>query len=180
VSNLVANANAGSVSAYVNNVEGARLSGNDVVAPGTKNFIAPHPLDEDKVIVYAAAEGPEAKVFVRGQAELRGGRAVVRLPEHFRLSVERAGMSVQLTPGSAQSKGLAATAISPTELTVAELGSGEGDYTFFWEVSAVRKRLRGLPARPSRRGVRGRQTVHAHPVGRAEPAVRSNAGHPAA
>ena len=49
------------------------------------------------------------------------------------------GMTVQLTPGSAASLGLAVTAKSPSAFEVRELGLGAGSYSFDWEVKAVRQ-----------------------------------------
>jgi hypothetical protein len=45
----------------------------------------PDPSDPGKEIVYVALEGGEAGTYVRGTGQLNDGKAVLALPEHFRL-----------------------------------------------------------------------------------------------
>jgi hypothetical protein len=106
---------------------------------GAKNFVMPHPGDESKDIVYACIEGPEAAAYVRGRATLTGGRAQVQLPDHFSLVVNQDTMTVQLTPRSAASKGLAVVGSGPGTISVQELSGGTGDYEFDYFVAGVRK-----------------------------------------
>jgi len=113
-------------------------SGASFVVADVKNFRIEHPLNSDVDIVYACVEGPEAAAYARGTAELVGGRAVVQLPEHFAHVVTEAGITVQVTPWSADSHGLAVTSRSPTEVRVEELGGGTGNYRFDWTVLGVR------------------------------------------
>ncbi|MFI5952195.1 hypothetical protein [Cryptosporangium sp. NPDC051539] len=117
---------------------GVDPSGSSFVAADVKNFRLEHPADADVDIVYACVEGPEAAAYVRGTADLVGGRATVRLPEHFTHVVAEAGLTVQVTPWSADSRGLAVTSRSPAELTVEEIGGGSGSYRFDWTVVGVR------------------------------------------
>ena len=49
------------------------------------------------------------------------------------------GMTVQLTPRSAESEGLAVVAQSIESFEVRELRNGTGTYDFHWEVKAIRK-----------------------------------------
>ncbi|MEM4407946.1 MAG: hypothetical protein QXI19_04310, partial [Candidatus Caldarchaeum sp.] len=89
-----------------------------------------------------ALEGPELAMYVRGTARLVNGRAYIELPDHFRKLADEQGMTVQLTPRSAQSKGLAAVRVSLDGIEVAELMNGTGNYEFDWRVEAVRKEHR--------------------------------------
>lgn len=114
------------------------IEGN-IAATGLKNFVVPHPDETDKEIVYAALEGPEAAIYIRGTAMLTGGIAAVTFPEEFLLVASTQGMTIQLTPHSADSKGLAAIERHTQGFKVKELFNGTGNYEFDWEVKAIRK-----------------------------------------
>lgn len=113
-------------------------SGQGDIFAGTKNFRVDHPEERDKDIWYASLEGPEAGAYVRGTATLVKGKVTVELPDHFRLIAANEGMTVMLTPLSAESKGLAVTQKDVTQFEVRELLKGKGNYSFDWEVKAVR------------------------------------------
>lgn len=119
--------------AYVNS------SGNGVIWGDTKNFRIPHPRDPNSDIWYASVEGPEAAAYIRGTSELKDGRATVTLPDHFKDVSVADGMTVQLTPRSGASKGLAVVTRSLEQFSVVELFDGDGSYEFDWEVKAVRR-----------------------------------------
>ncbi|HEV3384357.1 MAG TPA: hypothetical protein VG097_06050, partial [Gemmata sp.] len=106
---------------------------------GAKNFVMAHPTDKSKDIVYASIEGPEAAAYIRGRATLTSGRAQVQLPEHFSLVVNPDTMTVQLTPRSAASKGLAVVESGAGAFAVQELFAGTGTYDFDYFVAGVRK-----------------------------------------
>lgn len=78
-------------------------------------------------------------MYVRGIARLVNGRATIELPDHFRNLAFEPGMTVQLTPRSLDSKGLATTKVSLSGIEVGELAGGRGNYEFDWRVEAVRK-----------------------------------------
>jgi len=63
-----------------------------------KEFVADHPTDPTKSIVYVSLEGPEDGTYIRGTAQLQNGEAVIELPEHFGLVTNDEGLTVQLTP----------------------------------------------------------------------------------
>ncbi len=104
-----------------------------------KFFREPDPEDPTRDIWYGCIEGPELAMYVRGTARLVNGRARIELPDHFRKLADEQGMTVQLTPRSAESRGLAAVRVSLDGIEVAELLNGRGNYEFDWEVKAVRK-----------------------------------------
>ena len=111
----------------------------DLNVGGMKNFVSPHPSLPGKEIVYACIEGPEAAVYLRGTAQLIEGEAKVIFPENFTLVSSTEGMTIQTSPHSAESKGLAAVERSAEGFRVKELFGGNGNYAFDWEVKAVRK-----------------------------------------
>ena len=113
-----------------------------VVVATVKNFRVPDPDDATRDIWYGCLEGPELAMYVRGTARLVNGRARIELPDHFRKLADEQGMTVQLTPRSAESKGLAAVRVSLDGIEVVELHNGRGNYEFNWRVEAVRKEHR--------------------------------------
>jgi len=120
-------------SIYVND------NGDGVLFTTTKSFREPDPDDPTRDIWYGCIEGPELAMYVRGTARLVNGRARIELPDHFRKLADEQGMTVQLTPRSAESRGLAAVRVSLEGIEVAELLNGRGNYEFDWRVEAVRK-----------------------------------------
>jgi hypothetical protein len=113
--------------------------GDGIVWGDVKNFRVDNPNDPDTEIWYASVEGPEAAVYIRGTGQLVDGRAVITFPDHFLAVAVEEGMTVQVTPLSADSKGLAVTSKSLTGVEIQELGDGRGNYEFDWEVKSVRQ-----------------------------------------
>jgi hypothetical protein len=107
-------------------------------ASGIKSFIQPHPNDPTKEINYIAAEGPEAMVFLRGTTRLENGKSVIKIPDYFSLIASEIGMTVQITPRSLASKGLAAYEINKEKVLVGELMDGVGSYDFDYFICAKR------------------------------------------
>ena len=136
--------NAGSMEVYDANgnvqaevyVDGSGLG---VVAADIKNFRMTHPNDISKEIWYASLEGPEAGAYTRGTAQLINGEVSIDLPSHFSQVATINGMTVQLTPLSADSEGLAVVEKTTSKITVKELRNGKGNYQFDFIVHAVRK-----------------------------------------
>ncbi len=101
-------------------------SGNGIVWGDTKNFRMPNPNDAETEIWYASLEGPEAAAYVRGTAQLVDGQATITFPDHFLAVASEAGMTIQLTPLSADSLGLAVVQKSLAGIVVQELHGGAG------------------------------------------------------
>ncbi|MBK9630352.1 MAG: hypothetical protein IPO62_04680 [Saprospiraceae bacterium] len=104
-----------------------------------KTFIMNHPIYNDSLIRYSCIEGPEAAAYERGTAKLENGRASVKFSDHFGLVINPGTMTINLTPISLESKGLAIISRDATGFEVGELHQGSGNYEFDWEVKAVRK-----------------------------------------
>ena len=105
---------------------------------GMNGFRIAHPKDSSLEIFYTSLEGPEAGVYARGTATLQGGRAVVGLPDHFALVARDGTITVQLTPNSAETYGLAVVRKSPARIEVRELAGGKGSFSFDYTVTAAR------------------------------------------
>jgi hypothetical protein len=113
-------------------------SGQGVIFGDTKSFRTTNPFDTDTEIWYASLEGPEAAAYIRGTTQLVDGKATITLPEHFLAVASEPGMTVQLTPLSADSLGLAVVEKSLRGIVVQELHGGTGSYEFDFMVTAVR------------------------------------------
>lgn len=137
-------------------------SGDGVVFGDVKYFRTPNPDRPGTDIWYASIEGPEAAAYIRGTAHLVEGMAEITLPDHFVAVASYQGITVQVSPLSADSKGLAVTEKSPEKIVVRELFNGNGSYDFDYTVTAVRKGYENYQViRPAEEVERGRLDVSA-------------------
>jgi hypothetical protein len=119
-----------------------------------KNFVIPHPEDEDHYLIHACIEAPEAMVVYRGQSRLKNGWVQIDLPTYFEALCAEEGRSVQLTaiaddPADEWCPVLHATYPKNGKFWVG-LGSGVvvQDQKFWWEVKAVRKDVAPVNVEP--------------------------------
>jgi hypothetical protein len=105
---------------------------------GFNGFLIPDPRDSTREIFYASLEGPEAGIYARGTGRLTNGRAEIVLPAHFAALARAEDITVQLTPGSADTAGLAAVEKRPDRIVVQELAGGSGSFAFDYFVQASR------------------------------------------
>jgi hypothetical protein len=105
----------------------------DYGGTGAKYFVEPDPADATKVIRYIALEGPEAGTYFRGTARFQRGRAVIEVPESFRMVTAVEGVTVQLTAIGAP----AALYIESQDLTSIVVRSNK-DVAFHYQVNGVR------------------------------------------
>jgi hypothetical protein len=115
------------------------FSNQGVVFGDSKQFRVENPRQPGTDIAYACIEGPEVAAYVRGTGHLVNGRATIQLPEHFQDVAVSESMTVQVTPCSPGSLGLAVVAQATDHFEVVELFRGAGTYDFHWRVEAVRK-----------------------------------------
>jgi hypothetical protein len=109
-----------------------------------KKFVQPHPSDPKKEVVYISFEGPEAAIFLRGKARLVDGKASIETPEYFKVVAgEDEDITVQFTPRSLESKGLAAISVTRDKVEVGELMQGKGNYEFDYFITAKRAGFEG-------------------------------------
>lgn len=104
-----------------------------------KNFVEDHPTNPNKQIWYTCMEGPEVAAYERGSATLKNGETEILFSEHFSVLINPNTITVQLSPNSAESEGLAVIEKTARGFKVKELRKGTGNYSFDWEVKAVRK-----------------------------------------
>ncbi|MGM0556328.1 MAG: hypothetical protein ACQEVA_08100 [Myxococcota bacterium] len=119
--------------------------GGDTGASGTKNFIQPHSEDPTKQIRYTSLEGGETGVYTRGSARTTNGRAVIDLPEHFRVVASPKELTTNLTLKGGWAP-LYVEEVTPTELVVAvDDRFGDEDVEFDYTVNGVRKHFEDRP-----------------------------------
>ena len=123
---------------YAGRFDGNVFVNGDLHVGGSKNFIQPHPNDPSKELSYAAMEGPENAIFLRGTVKLIQGKAVIETPEYFRVVAGDDGITVQFTPRALESKGLAAIKVSRERIVIGELMNGRGNYEFDYFITAKR------------------------------------------
>jgi hypothetical protein len=111
---------------------------NDLGATGTKSFVEPHPTDASRQIVYVAMEGPEAGTYFRGRGRFEGKKAVIVVPEDFRLVTEEEGLTVQITPMG----GMTLFGVVSADLNQVVVESAR-DVEFSYLVQGVRKNYKG-------------------------------------
>ncbi len=111
----------------------------DVAVASIKNFRMQDPRNSEQEIWYACVEGPEAAAYERGTANLVNGEAFVPYSDHFSLVISGDKITVQLTPLSADTDGLAVVEKTSIGFRVRELRGGKGTFSFDWEVKGVRK-----------------------------------------
>jgi hypothetical protein len=64
---------------------------------GPKTFIIDHPSDENKYLVHACLEGPEAGVYYRGKASIENDESIaINLPDYVEPLAEE--LTIELTP----------------------------------------------------------------------------------
>ena len=122
---------------------------------GTKMFAHPHPTDASKEIHFVCLEGDESGTYFRGSAVLAGGRAVIAVPEAFRLVTEAEGLTVQLTAMGrgelwVESKGLERIVVRGTadlafDYFVNGVRAGYADFQPIQENRVYRPRVAGAP-----------------------------------
>lgn len=127
-----------SAAIYVDENDGATVTAN------LKAFKMPHPEQPGKEIRYASIEGPEAAAYERGTAKLENGTAFIPFSNHFSLVINSKTMTVNLTPLSANTLGLAVIEKTDKGIRVKELMNGTGNFEFDWEAKAVRKGYEGF------------------------------------
>ena len=121
-----------------NVVVNGNLSVSGTLSAGSKPFVQPHPTDPSKEVMYIAMEGPESTIFLRGTTNLVDGKAAIETPEYFRIVAGDDGITVQFTPRSSKSKGLAAVEVNKNSISIEELVDGTGTYEFDYFITAKR------------------------------------------
>jgi len=118
---------------------------------GSGTFVQPHPSDPSKEVAYAFFEGPEHAIFLRGKAKLVKGRATIITPEYFRfVAGNDEDITVQFTPRSIDTFGVAAVQVTKDSIEVRELKGGKHTYEFDYFITAKRGGFEGhQPIQPN-------------------------------
>ena len=116
-------------------------SGDGRIYADSKSFVVDHPQQPGKKIVYISAEAPEAAIFVRGRVTVEKGTATIELPEHFTALIAEETLTVNLTPHSLASKGVAVVSAAKDRVEIGELFDGTGTFEVSYVVQATRADL---------------------------------------
>ena len=108
----------------------------------TKTFVINHPVNEDKYLVHACLEGPEAGVYYRGKAEITDNESlVVNLPEYVDALASEFTVQVSTVyDGVVKDNNLLTSEVKDNSFTV--YGSNR---TFFWHVHGKREEVKVEP-----------------------------------
>ena len=118
-------------------------SGRGILWANQTYSVADHPTQPGSKIVYNSLEGREAAIFCRGAVQLESGRGTIALPEDFVALAAPGTLTVQLTPGSLDSKGLAFEMLGKSHIEIGELSAGQGSYAVHYIVHAQRAGFEG-------------------------------------
>jgi hypothetical protein len=73
-------------------------TGKGCIGPtGPKNFIIPHPINNDKLLVHACLEGPEAGVYYRGIGSVSPGETSATILLPYYVSALASDFNIQIT-----------------------------------------------------------------------------------
>ena len=114
-------------------------SGQGQIFADVKNFKMDYPGQSDKSIWYASLEGPEAAAYERGTSTLVNGEVFIPYSDHYKMVANAQTVTVLLTPHHWDTYGLAVVEKRSDGFLVKELKQGQGNFSFDWEVKAVRK-----------------------------------------
>lgn len=114
------------------------FSAGDMGTTGAKAFVQPHPTDASREIRFVCLEGNESGTYFRGSSVLVDGRAVIEVPEDFRMVTEEDALTVQVTANGpvllwVESKDLDHVVVR-----------GERDVAFDYFVNGVRRGFAGF------------------------------------
>lgn len=130
----------------------------DTVAEA-KTFTIQHPLDARRYLIHAMIESPESRVYYRGEAKLKRGKALVKLPDYVEALTHEDGVHVQLTSIDSFDRVALATQKGKKVHKGKFLIKSENPNSsqiVQWEVSAIRKDIDRLLVEPHKSEV----TVH--------------------
>ena len=115
-------------------------STHEISVSSTKTFVIDHPIDENKYLVHACLEGPEAGVYYRGTGVIEDGEAQILLPKYVNHVAE--DFTVQITPVGLPVRTLVSSKIQDCKFTVyGEPGE------FFWTVFGRRQEIEVEPSK---------------------------------
>jgi len=144
MSNLSSNPNHGFISVrdaagdskvriYVNSQGRGIISADDIQS------VVDDPSKSGEPMVYSMILGPESAAFLRGTGTMIDGVASIDFPSHFSNLISKSNITVQITPLSADSKGIAVIKKGVDGFRVKELLNGTGNYAFDWEVKGTKR-----------------------------------------
>lgn len=130
---------------YVDTDGRSKLEVDEVIVGGqslrssTTNYTADNLRSSSTYAPCIVSESTDQQITFRGTATLNNGTFTIILPPDEAEKIQENALTVQVTPLSAASKGLAVVEKGKASFTVAELMDGKGSYDFDWTLTALRK-----------------------------------------
>ncbi len=121
-----------------------------------KTFVIDHPIDNDRYLVHATLEGPEAAVYYRGKGTLRNGKVVITLPDYFESLTHKENRTVQLNSENGWSPLFVKDGIKNGQFIVQTTSNGNPSQDFNWVVTAERKDISKLEVEPLKSSIKVR------------------------
>ncbi|MBI9067187.1 MAG: hypothetical protein JEZ09_07840 [Salinivirgaceae bacterium] len=112
------------------------IADDDVEYGGVLNSFKKSSTKADVYIYATPTLGFEVTYFVKGTAKLLNGRCNIQLPDYFANEIISNTITIQITPLSIDSKGLAVISKSAKQIEVGELFKGSGTYEFDYFIQA--------------------------------------------
>ncbi|MCB0665381.1 MAG: collagen-like protein [Saprospiraceae bacterium] len=114
-------------------------AGNGVVFGDVMQFAAAPNANAAREVRYSTVQGPEVAVYFRGTETLNSGNGLVTLPDYFCESADMSSMTIQITPLSADTYGIAVIEKTGKGFKVKELKDGQGNFSFDYEVKCTKQ-----------------------------------------
>lgn len=96
-----------------------------------------HPDKPELEIWHGTMKGAEVAVYERGTGNLSNGEVFIPYPDHFSQIIDPNTITIQLSPQSAETYGLAVVEKTRLGFRVKELRQGKGNFAFDWEAKAI-------------------------------------------
>ena len=111
----------------------------EITHDSTKTFVIDHPTHDDKYLVHACLEGPEAGVYYRGEGKITNGESVeITLPEYTKNFYN---FTVQITPINSRNVYGVSRVIDGKFKVLGDNGD------FFWLAHGARKEIQVEPSK---------------------------------
>lgn len=117
--------------------EALNVAGN-IWKTGWSNFVIPHPLKPNHLLVYTAPEAAEVLLFHRGSDQLVNGEKTITFPDHFQAVSDPRKVTAHVTARD-DCQGLFVKELDKTHMVVKESGGGISNSRFDYIVFTIRQ-----------------------------------------
>ena len=112
---------------------------------GTKTFVIDNPEDNDKYLVHACLEGPEAGVYYRGEGKIISGKQFVEIELPSYVDELATEFTVNITPLECMNTFYSSRVVNGKFKVSRQLGPVENECEFYWHVYGKRANIEVEP-----------------------------------